>query len=74
MFSAVRSAAKSLPETVFEIVLGKLNSGMRSKFEGLANVECHDFLSQKEMAEAYARADLVITRAGATSLAEIEAS
>ncbi len=26
------------------------------------------------MAEAYSRADLVITRAGATSLAEIEAS
>lgn len=63
-----------MPETDFEIVLGKLNVGLRSKFEVLSNVVCHDFLSQIDMAKAYARADIVVTRAGATSLAEIEAS
>lgn len=47
---------------------------MRLKFSSLPNVVCHDFLSQSDLARAYAASDLVITRAGATSLAEIEAS
>lgn len=47
---------------------------MRLKFSSLSNVVCHDFLSQSDLARAYADSDLVITRAGATSLAEIEAS
>lgn len=47
---------------------------MRLKFASLSNVVCHDFLSQSDLAKSYALADLVVTRAGATSLAEIEAS
>lgn len=74
VFEAVFAAAETLPEYDFEIVLGKLNTGLREKFSKLPNVVCHDFLAQTDMAEAYARATAVITRAGATSLAEIEAS
>lgn len=47
---------------------------MRLKFSSLPNVVCHDFLSQADLARAYATSHLVITRAGATSLAEIEVS
>lgn len=74
VFDAVYRCAQSLPDVDFEIVLGKLNRGLREKFSELQNVVCYDFLSQTEMAEAYARSDVVVTRAGATSLAEIEAS
>ncbi|MDQ1344000.1 MAG: UDP-N-acetylglucosamine--N-acetylmuramyl-(pentapeptide) pyrophosphoryl-undecaprenol [Patescibacteria group bacterium] len=74
VFEAVFAAAEILPEYDFEIVLGKLNTGLRKKFSQLPNVVCHDFLAQVDMAKAYAKATLVITRAGATSLAEIEAS
>lgn len=68
------AAAERFPNVDFVIVLGKLNVGLREKFESLPNVSCHDFLPQSRMAEAYANSDLVVTRAGATTLAEIEAS
>lgn len=74
VFEAVYRAANDLPDVDFEVVLGKLNVGLRKKFETLPNVVCHDFLSQEDIAVAYARSDVVVTRAGATSLAEIEAS
>lgn len=74
VFEAVFEAAKKIPGVDFEVVLGKLNASMRLKFSSLSNVTCHDFLSQSDLARTYAASDLVITRAGATSLAEIEAS
>lgn len=74
IFRAVLAIVSAMPEADFEIVLGKLNSEMREEFLPFQNVVCHEFLEQSQMAEAYSRADLVITRAGATSLAEIEAS
>ncbi|MFZ3231971.1 MAG: glycosyltransferase [Patescibacteria group bacterium] len=74
VFEAVFETAKKMPGARFEVVLGKLNAPMRLKFSSLSNVVCHDFLSQEDLAKAYASSDLVVTRAGATSLAEIEAS
>jgi UDP-N-acetylglucosamine:LPS N-acetylglucosamine transferase len=38
----------------------------------MENVSCYDFLTQKEMGEHYTSADIAITRAGTTSLAEQE--
>lgn len=54
----------------FDIVLGKLNQDTWKLFNNFNNVTCHDFLSQKEMGEYYLIADIAITRAGTTSLAE----
>jgi UDP-N-acetylglucosamine:LPS N-acetylglucosamine transferase len=68
------SAAKALPDISFEVALGTLNAEYRAKFAPLENVVCHDFLSQAEMALAYERADLAITRAGATTMGELEAA
>lgn len=52
------------------MTLGTKNTGLRSLFEGLKNVTCYDFVSQKEMGELLTRCDVAITRAGTTSLAE----
>lgn len=74
IFEAVLSIVEKLPDFDFEIALGTHNSKYREKFAIFPNVSCHDFLSQSEMAAAYARADLAITRAGATTLGELEAA
>jgi len=52
------------------VTLGTKNTGLRRLFEGLENVTCYDFLSQKEMGEILVKCDAAITRAGTTSLAE----
>lgn len=54
----------------FVIVLGQLNQYLKNQFSAFANVEVRDFCSQKEIGELYDFSDLVITRAGTTSLAE----
>ena len=54
----------------FYVTLGTKNIGLRRLFEGLENVTCYDFVSQKEMGELLAQCDVAITRAGTTSLAE----
>ncbi len=74
VFEAVLEAVETLPDVRFEVVLGTLNADYRERFERFSNVTCHDFLSQSEMAEAYARAGMAVTRAGATTLGELEAA
>ena len=56
----------------FKIVLWKLNQELREQFSSFKNVECFDFLSQKEIGANYYLCDIAITRAGTTSLAEQE--
>lgn len=78
--------AKSLYETLarilhedarfqdFEItvVLGKLNQGANQLFTPFANVKTLEFCTQSQLGSLYQNADIVLTRAGTTSLAEQE--
>lgn len=54
----------------FYVTLGTKNISLRHLFEGLDNVTCYDFVSQKEMGALLTKCDVAITRAGTTSLAE----
>ena len=54
----------------FTVILGKLNTQLKSDFETFSNVEVREFCSQKELWALYMRSDIAITRAGTTSLAE----
>ena len=52
------------------MILGTKNIGLRKIFDGMRNVTCYDFASQKEMGELLSLCDVAITRAGTTSLEE----
>jgi len=47
-----------------------LNSDLKPEFERFSNVFAQEFFSQKEMGALCYRADIGLTRAGTTSLAE----
>jgi glycosyltransferase family 28 C-terminal domain len=47
-----------------------LNQDLKAQFLSFQNVEVKDFCTQKEIGMLYETSDLVITRAGTTSLAE----
>lgn len=57
-------------EFIFFFVLWLLNKDIKSLFQWLDNVYTFDFLNQKEMWTLCYIADIAITRAGTTSLAE----
>lgn len=54
----------------FTLILGNLNGDLGQAFENFSNVKIRGFCSQTEIGQLYHRSDLVITRAGTTSLAE----
>jgi UDP-N-acetylglucosamine:LPS N-acetylglucosamine transferase len=72
LYEALAEALKNkeLQNIHFDIVLWKLNKETWKAFQSYKNVTCYDFLSQKEMGEHYMSADIAITRAWTTSLAE----
>jgi UDP-N-acetylglucosamine:LPS N-acetylglucosamine transferase len=55
---------------VFILSLGILNNDLKPEFERFSNVFAQEFFSQKEMGALCYRADIGLTRAGTTSLAE----
>lgn len=55
---------------VFILSLGILNSDLKQEFDRFPNVFAQEFFSQKEMGALCYRADIGLTRAGTTSLAE----
>lgn len=61
---------ETLKKLDFTIVLWQLNQELKSQFSCFENVEVKDFCTQKEIGNLYEKADLVITRAWTTSLAE----
>lgn len=54
------------------MVLWSLNSEMRKDFEQFDNVKTYEFIDQNELKNIYNNSDISITRAWATSLAELE--
>lgn len=54
----------------FTLILGNLNGDLGQAFEKFSNVKIRGFCSQTEIGQLYHSSDLVITRAGTTSLAE----
>lgn len=61
---------KALQDLDFTLVLGQLNKELAQAFSSFKNVEVKDFCTQSEIGSLYNSSDLVITRAGTTSLAE----
>ena len=53
------------------VTLGTLNTSFRSKFEE-KGIVTYDFFSPPEIMQAYRESDIAITRAGATTLGELE--
>lgn len=54
------------------IVLWSLNSDMRELFNPYSNITTYDFINQNVLKNIYKKTDIAITRAWATSLAELE--
>lgn len=54
------------------IVLGSLNTSFKNKFEKFKNITTYDFINHNQIKNLYYNADIAITRAGATMLAELE--
>lgn len=61
-----------LQKLEFTLILGKLNEDLRQLFSPFSNVQTKDFCTQEELGKLYQQADIAITRAGTTSLAEQE--
>lgn len=55
------------------VVLGSLNAYLKKDFERYPNCKVYEFIDQKELASLFDIADIWITRAWATSIAELEA-
>ncbi|MBC7503432.1 UDP-N-acetylglucosamine--N-acetylmuramyl-(pentapeptide) pyrophosphoryl-undecaprenol N-acetylglucosamine transferase [Candidatus Gracilibacteria bacterium] len=53
------------------IALGRLNSGMKDTFAKMNNCQAEEWISQADLASLIYKADLAITRASATTLAEL---
>lgn len=54
------------------IALGKLNSGMKSDFEPIENMQALEWINQADIAQLLHGTDIAITRGSATTLAEID--
>jgi len=54
------------------IVLWSLNSNMKEQFKSYSNITTYDFIDQNVLKNIYQKTDIAITRAWATSLAELE--
>lgn len=54
------------------VVLGKLNTGMRTDFEKLNNIQILDWLDKKDQRALFEWTDIAITRGSATTLAELD--
>lgn len=73
IFQALLWNTENLKNFHVSVTLWSLNTHFRKDFSKLQDIEIYDFVDQKKMWELYSKADLAITRAWATSLAELEA-
>lgn len=65
---------KSLPDMWdinFTVILGEKNLHFKSDFQRFFNVTVHEFVDQKTLGKIYKKSDIAITRAGATTLWEL---
>lgn len=73
IFEYVLWSIESLKHFDITIVLWSLNMDMAIQFRPYSNIKTYDFINQNELKNIYQKTDIAITRAWATSLAELEA-
>lgn len=71
IFKALLKLLPDLPDLDFQVVLWEKNMHFREEFKKFPNVLVHDFLTQKRMGTILKKTDIAITRAGATTLWEL---
>ncbi|MDD5197821.1 MAG: glycosyltransferase [Candidatus Gracilibacteria bacterium] len=71
IFQTLSDQKDSFPGTEWIISLGTLNGNMRSEFEQWEDTQVFDWISQADIPHILDGADIAITRASATTLAEL---
>ena len=71
IFRALLKILPDLPDIQFQIVLWEKNWHFRERFKKFPNTIVHDFLTQKRLGKILKNTDIAISRAGATSLWEL---
>ncbi|MFA5917867.1 MAG: glycosyltransferase [Candidatus Gracilibacteria bacterium] len=71
IFENMLKILPDLQDVNFHIILGEKNMHYREKFKEFKNVVAHDYITQKRLGKIYKTVDIAITRAGATSLWEL---
>ncbi len=71
IFENLKTILNNLIDVNFTIILWEKNLHFRQDFEKFSNVTLHDFVSQEELGVIYAKTDIALTRAGATTLWEL---
>lgn len=71
IFDALLKILPDLEDIKFHIILWEKNMHFRESFKSFPNVIAHDFITQKRLWKIYKNVDIAITRAGATSLWEL---
>lgn len=72
IFDFLLGNIEKLKNFKIDIILGSQNTTFRKKFEKYDFITLYDFVDQNILKNLYYKADIAITRAGATTLAEIE--
>lgn len=71
IFEQILKILPDLRDINFHIILWEKNLHYREKFKEFKNVVAHDFITQKRLWKIYKNVDIAITRAGATTLWEL---
>lgn len=72
IFTSLLECVRDFPNVHFTVALGTLNEHFYERFLEHSNVYVKKWFFHEELAEAYARADIALVRAAATTLAECE--
>lgn len=71
IFQALLSQRKHFPDTEWIISLGTLNAHFRAEFEQWKDTQIFDWIPQQDIPHILDETDIAITRASATTLAEL---
>jgi UDP-N-acetylglucosamine--N-acetylmuramyl-(pentapeptide) pyrophosphoryl-undecaprenol N-acetylglucosamine transferase len=71
IFQTLLNQKKSFPDAEWIITLGTLNTNLRSAFESWENTQVFDWISQEDIPHILEGTQRAITRASATTLAEL---
>jgi len=71
IFQTLLEQKKNFPDTEWIISLGTLNGNLRDKFEQWENTQIFDWIPQSDIPHILDDTDIAITRASATTLAEL---
>lgn len=72
IFQELLACVQKFPTIHFTVALGTLNEHFYESFQSHKNVYVKKWFFHEELAEAYAKADVALVRAAATTLAECE--